>query len=641
MNDERIATKRDNLSRSIPAAIDDVKVSLGQNWGFYGRDQEMASLAVKLQIETQNHDRPFFLCTAITGRRGVGKNALLENTMRRFNTEQARARQKRPEHGRNGTDNLFLFELPPNMTPEGYVPPNGTWPYDVECLIAMLDQLRESPFWPLVADHEVARRDPRHGSPTWSMARLIQRLVYADVVVALDEIHNAHDKSILPGNLKYLIDGLTRNVKGILTATGKRRPTGQLVLMGSHQQKFHRMLGAKQPLHGRVDNCLSLRPWMPSQIWEMARDQGWDRHPARLHALWSAFGGIPRHWERFATSLDTPSILHEGWAPTKDHPRAVQRRDREWLQRFVVHEARILHDGENQRWDDRSVIELTPGMASAFLTMGRDIAPGQILSTSFIFKHMTPDPAIPDADTLESKLDLLSREVKIVKGRAKYTGHDNDQMAWYVTDNTALFQMNIAPDLFQIRHRTQGDESLAPRQLYEAQARHEGVMAERWVVEALKQSPHVLQGWSGAWPLLGEGQEAKGDIDGLVRFMQDPQDYGQHDLLLCINAKRNSNDHKIEDFQKIVDDFMCEDINLDKNLDRIKDLPRRHLFFSPVFRPRDMKRIRAGGHLAFDIRTLAAEMEADWPQIRAQLAIALIEPVPGMKTVPRQGPKPE
>ncbi len=106
-------------------------------WGFYGRKAEMAHRVRKLQIETRENLRPVFPCTGVTRRRGFGKNALLDRTMQLFNQEICQARRGYHRHGRNGRDNLFLFELLQDGTPPDGDAVDGRWLYNETCLRLM------------------------------------------------------------------------------------------------------------------------------------------------------------------------------------------------------------------------------------------------------------------------------------------------------------------------------------------------------------------------------------------------------------------------------------------------------------------------------------------------------------------------
>ena len=69
--------------------------------------------------------------------------------------------------------------------------------------------------------------------------------------------------------------------------------------MGSHQQKFDAMWESTAPLFQRNDGYIRLHQWKLSTVMEMAAEQGILESPGRFLALWTAFGGMPRNWERY------------------------------------------------------------------------------------------------------------------------------------------------------------------------------------------------------------------------------------------------------------------------------------------------------------------------------------------------------
>ncbi len=52
-------------------------------------------------------------------------------------------------------------------------------------------------------------------------------------------------------------------------------------------------------MFNRVDEFLHVKPWTFAEFKEMTIDQGWQHNPHCLLKLWTAFDGLPGHWERF------------------------------------------------------------------------------------------------------------------------------------------------------------------------------------------------------------------------------------------------------------------------------------------------------------------------------------------------------
>ncbi len=159
------------------------------------------------------------------------------------------------------------------------------------------------------------------------------------------------------------IDDQTKVCRGILYATG------QLVLMGSHQQKFGQLQNAGAPLQDRFD-VLPLLPWSIATVMDIAQAHGWDRRPARFHTLWTAYDGMPREWERFARGPNTPERLRQGWEPPSDDEDQDRAQDELWYKAFVQYERDRIQRYPRQRWDSKAYVELPPALRTAIIWLG-------------------------------------------------------------------------------------------------------------------------------------------------------------------------------------------------------------------------------------------------------------------------------
>ncbi len=573
-------------------------------WGFYGRVKELEELSDYLHIHPTN-DVSRFQCTAITGRRGVGKNALLEECMTLYDR----------------SDRLILFELPGQTSADIPAVGEEVDTYDLRVRNFIREEMASRGMSSLLDDLPECKRSDKY--PAGEICNIIEHLVYKDYIVALDEVHNCADYSRLPGHLKMLIDRLTRKKNGVLKATGEPPPTGQLVLMGSHQQKFQKMRRGDQPLGGgRIEATVLVRPWRMETILDVVREHGWDRRPRRFLTLWTAFGGLPREWERFA-QLDGPSAhLAHGWPPlTGDHARDYKV-DQGWHRDFVAHAERHLRNDADLRWDNAAFIDLPPATAQILCLMGLDVGTVKMQSPLAIQKRMDAELVLP-VWAIRKELKHFMDDLDVVGSQDMYTGPSGNECLWYMKDNTALFQMALAPDLFHSTRRARRDWDAPQPTPGKAVADLEGIMLERWIREMLAYHPGVIMNICSAKPL----DSGQADIDGLVRVVHPP---GQgvsahdrsHDRLLCINAKRQGMDHDIDKFQTIVDDFMDPVHNPDSDVNSIRWLARRHLFVSPQISPKHRQEIHEAGHLALDIPDLVRDMRDGWPVINRALAVA-------------------
>ncbi len=581
-----------------------------QEWGFYGRQAEIKELARHLQIDPSECpvDRRFFVAVGIAGRRGVGKNTLLERVVNQYGY----------------ADRLLVVRLPPAQATL-----DDTYAL---FLRAFRTAIARHAMTPLLAD--MPPRDPELVDEG-HMADIITHLVHKDIIVCLDEVH-----TIIGTTMPTILMGLIDDLASVNLQPAQRGP-GKLVLMGSHQQKFAQLQAVSEPLHERFDS-VQLMPWSVATVMDIARTHGWDRRPRRLHALWTAFDGMPREWERFARR--GPEHLRQWSALTGDAHRD-RADDQAWCQEFVRHERHMLDRYPRRHWDSKAYIELPPSVRDAIIWMGQHRTPGQIIPGRDIVHgvkrtahqaQITLKPPMPESGELNMQLEQLDKLTRIVQRRDRFIGRiQGDSIPrWTLNDNTTLFQLAIAPDLFRPRYIMNPPKSPKINDMMRALETLEGESLERFVTAWLGCHPHVMDAHYGALPPAPKGQTLP-DIDVLVRLGQSPRGRGPHDLLVLGNAKRDSTLHNAGEFQSIVERFMAQgttdlnDRNKSVDIEEIRPLPRCLLFVSPIFDPDARSRIQAAGHLAFDLPAMATEIQAGWPRLNAQLATApLTSPEP-------------
>ena len=589
-------------------------------WEFYGRQAESRKLARLLAIDPdQQRDEPrFFAATGIGGRRGVGKNTLLEHVV--------------AQHGRS--DRLLIVTLPDEIDDDRK---------PAAFMKAMMTALQEAGMRSLLDDMPAMVPYDE-----WGLGQIIEHLVHKDIIVCLDEVHNILG-TVIPSVLQRLIDGL-----GSLTIPMDKRARGQLVLMGSHQQKFGRLQDAKAPLAGRF-LTMQLRPWSLATVMDIAQAHGWDRRPGRFHTLWTAYDGMPREWERFAQSRDTPPELRE-WEPPSGDPAMDHAADQDWRRDLVRHEREVLEKYSRQRWDSKAYVELAKPLIDAIIWMGQNREPGQVIPGKDIVggivrearaNEITLDPPLALGD-LNDRLEALERDTDIVRQRHHFIGRipGSSRPCWSLNDNTTLFQLCIAPDLFPPRYRPAMAPPLETDHAVQALEQMEGKSMERLGAAWLLGHSHVRESYAGAEPAGPKGK-TKSDIDVLARIKQKETGLGPQDLLVLGNAKRNSSKHDCRAFQDAVECFMArgrlpkDDPEYSPEIARICQLPHTLVFVSPAFQAADRERIQDAGHLAFDIGDMATERRNGWPFLHERLEWARTAgPAQEIGMAPPAPPKP-
>ena len=238
---------------------------MARPWSFYGRQAEIGRLQSFMDAA------PGFGVYAVRGRRKVGKSALV----RRFFTHEREADPSRP---------VVSLNLERSAPPHYY----GDLEARVGADMNRPDLLEEFVPW---------KQDP-----ILNFARLVQHLLKRNCTVVLDEFQRiarpgpAGEEPRLPSLFQEVLDEVrqwSRDHPGVAP---------RLIVMGSEQQKLMELFqDATQPLRQQLIDTLHVRPWDFSDIAEAAAGMGWDARPDRLLTLWTAYGGMPGHWERFAS----------------------------------------------------------------------------------------------------------------------------------------------------------------------------------------------------------------------------------------------------------------------------------------------------------------------------------------------------
>ena len=263
---------------------------MAEPWRFYGRQTELAELGSFMD------SAPRFAMLAVRGRRKVGKTELANHFFA----------QRPADPGRP----VVMLNLEVSGDVSNYY-----------------DDLREEAL--RAAPRLLDGFEPRENAPAKNFSRLVEHLLEQGATVVLDEFQRitpppGEDPRLhLPGRFQSLMD----RQRGLSRPPGKgERP--RLIVLGSEQQKLMALFDEGQPLFAQRRTEILVRPWTFSELVEAVAGQGWDAHPDRLLTLWTAYGGMPSHWHRFAE--ETPELA--------DFGREME--DGAWTDAFLASEER-------------------------------------------------------------------------------------------------------------------------------------------------------------------------------------------------------------------------------------------------------------------------------------------------------------
>ena len=537
------------------------------DWRFYGREPELERLGQLLQLETEPGRRRFNACR-IMGRRGVGKSVIIGEVARRSNPDIP----------------FVLCEVPnPDL--------DGTPATALERLIRAADKagcgaaLAELP-----EPHPLLKNDLK-----MRFADVAGHLIDRGAVVALDEFQHA-DPLGLVSPIKLLIDHST----GL---RGGQKPRGKLVLTGSHQQRIIRMFRDDMPLYQRVYHSVRLRQWPVRTVLEMAAEHGLLSRPGRLLTLWTAYGGIPRNWERFVTASDGARLrgLH---SPD----------DGAWRRAFLQDELKIL-DEPSELFDGRAYVELAPDLRKVVLRLGRGPARGMRIAD--LAAEFRPGGARDLGDDLLT----LRQHLEMVMAVGEFFGRRESGIRWRIDDASSLFQLRVFQELFKGDDGAEGGEPPGPDLSLARLETLEGETLERFAAIWLRERPGT------AWSLHGVWRAGLADIDVIAETGE-----GDGARLVLGGCKRDPEDHRPgrlrQRFDAFIDSLASVGGDYRERAERLRSLPQRHMAFSPAFTGSQRERLAEAGFGCFGIRDMARECGID-PGPSAEAEASQPEPSPG------------
>jgi len=477
------------------------------DWRFYGRDAELEESRIRLHLDIPDMERRFG-SYYITGRRGIGKSELAREIIQRV---------------KDDTPSVFL-EIKSKS--------------DVEtCLNDLLDHIDKAGL-----DHLLASLPPqrRHQTDKSRFAAIIHHLLGQGAVVIIDEFQRGSENGIV-GEIAAMLNHIRNGREG-------PKPSGKLVMMGSHQQRMIELFSDDGPLYGRAQPLVKLGQWTVRTVMEMAAEHGLLSRPGRFHTLWSAYGGVPLYWQRFVAGDDISRI--------RDY-HAVEDDD-DWRRRFLKAELRLLHNS-SERFDSRAIVTLAPDLRRVVYMLGR--RPGRGMTAAEIVeavRHevMRTGRALEPGDIhvgqIEDGLWTLRKHLQLVVPDNPIL--DASPRKWRIFDLNSLFQLRVFPELFNPEKEPgeyidgETDEAVVDMDMAMERLREmEGHTLERFAANWIKGKPDSR--WCRHAAQLGPDP----DVDVLA-VMED----AERDPVALLGAcKRNPKSHRpgkvLRDFERFLD----------------------------------------------------------------------------------------
>ena len=378
-------------------------------WGFYGRETEIAELNRYLQ-------NPNFLAKAVVGRRGVGKSELIRKALKVSDTGQpAIHMEMTAKHHLN----LERLETACEAAGIADLPDNEDWK------------------WWRTADNPQRKSWRRRKSPEWVFCETVKDLLAKDIIVVLDEFQHASEEEgglNLEADFKLIIDDYRLH---------RRKSKGKLIVAGSHQQRMWHMLRDDRPLYMRLRGTLKVNKLPEADLMRMAAEQGWLRHPKRFLTMYSVYNGIPALWEDYHRENRGPDARNGlGLDAIED--------DDEWHRAFYLTEIGRCLKGENSyRFDDSSHTD-QPRIAARVLECLADRGSMKFSNMRKFLRDKGVDRVKPDMDPeewnkmLRSTLHDLSADVGLIclQKRDSY-GYITGETTAHIIDPNVMFQIRV------------------------------------------------------------------------------------------------------------------------------------------------------------------------------------------------------
>ncbi|MCY4287688.1 MAG: hypothetical protein OXC63_03765 [Aestuariivita sp.] len=378
---------------------------MARDWRFYGRQGELEKLNQFINSGEK------FSTLAIRGRRKVGKTALI-NHYRQIHQD--------------GADRRRLIVCPLQR------PVNLTHCFHETLLMAVNS-----------ADPALLDGYIPHDNPHTNFTAMALYILESGHILVLDEFQRiGYDGS------KYLESVFQAHIDRLGDISAPR-PEGwhpRLIVMGSEQQKLWEMFThPTAPLYQQIWDVLHLKPWNFNEFKETAKDQGWDGNPNRLLTLWTAYNGLPGHWQRFAREKQLSDFTQ-----ISD--------DADWTRQFLAMEDsyRKLPDGPfhsqlevELRASDLAIIRWLASRPSGY-SINTDLKDSDHCSAFAEIKtalqQERPDEEISDDNISEKVSDAIQKRMSgehlgLLAAHSPLNSEKSTK--WSVSDNFAQFQLKI------------------------------------------------------------------------------------------------------------------------------------------------------------------------------------------------------
>lgn len=393
-----------------------------QAWQFYGRQSELQTLDTFVRS-----DEPFSTL-AIWGRRQVGKTALINQFC---------------QHYLDASDTRVFVVCSLQRTI------SGTHRFHENLHSAIQ-----------IADLSLLKGYIRSDDPYNDFTGMAYHILERGHILVIDEFQRiGNDGSqYLESVFQEYIDRL-----GNISRPRSEGWKPRLIVMGSEQQRLVEMFKhPTAPMFGRIYHVIHVKPWSFAEFREVVEDQGWDTEPNRLLSLWTAYNGLPGHWQRFSRARHL-----------SDFSRIPD--DTDWTRRFLEIEEiyRKSPDGpfQNQmevelRPSDLAIVRWLASQPSGYSIetdlRHRDHRPVFDTIKTALRKEQ-PGEDLTDADISDKVHDVIRKRLSgehlgLLRSRAPL--NSEGKVKWSVADHFARFQLRVLEPFADVAHVDAGESDV-------------------------------------------------------------------------------------------------------------------------------------------------------------------------------------
>lgn len=391
------------------------------DWNFYGRSKELED------IENILKRKQFFFCQ-ISGRRRIGKTALLEHILRKH---ERRFYMQVPDSDAHGVVSAFEDALNIHGAPQNIA---------------------------RVASDNFA-----------NMANYLSAFWSDEWVTVLDEFQYFHRKelSAFPSHLQARID------EARLSGQKPKQPQGGLFALGSiHTEMMAILEDRDAPLFNRVTDRIELQHWDFETLFEMFRAHEIEDSYHRLF-LWSLFEGVPKFYR---DCYDQNILERAEQAPHDLFIQSPSYRSETLRAVFFEGSAPLREEAEN--WFLRE-------LHGKYDTILKLIAKHRACDYARLHNEYT-DKHANKVMQFSSYLQVLTSHYQMVEKHHPFGASPNSRKTRYVISDNFLSSWLSSVARYVKAARFQQIDKLIP-QADEALKIHEGHMFEKFCRQALEE----------------------------------------------------------------------------------------------------------------------------------------------------------